>query len=128
MIDIDPEMVGLLLGGGVFGTLLNRLFDWRVNKKAAKKLEADTEKTARETKKIDIDAAQVIAATAVELVAPLKAELADLRGRVGLLEDENAKTMSKLQMAINHIRELLIFIRNHIPDKTPPTAPADLGI
>jgi len=82
---------------------------------------------ASETK-IDAEAAKIIAETAMTLVAPLQAQVSDLLVRVGHLEVENTVTKSKLQLAIDHIRELLIFIKNHVPDKTPPTAPDDLGL
>ena len=82
---------------------------------------------ASETK-IDAEAAKILADTAMTLVAPLQAQVTDLILRVSTLEAENAVTRDKLQIAIDHIRELLIFIKNHVPHMTPPTAPNGLGL
>lgn len=78
--------------------------------------------------KIDADAAHVIANTAVLLVAPLQQQLTDLTGRVKLLETENVDLKTKFQAALEFIRELRIFIHNHVPDKTPPSAPSSLEL
>lgn len=79
-------------------------------------------------KKDSAEATQIIANTAVFLIEPLRKEIAELTTRVGTLETENTQTKSKLQKAIDHIRELRSWISAQIPDKTPPQAPAELGL
>ncbi|EFV12935.2 hypothetical protein [Segniliparus rugosus] len=78
--------------------------------------------------KIDAEAAQVIAVTAVTLVDPLRSQVADLGKRVEVLEQENAATKSTLHQALDYIRSLLSWVHKHLPDKTPPQPPATLGI
>lgn len=107
---------GVLLG--VVGT---KVFDWRVTKKVAHKV-------GSEAKKFDADAAQVIATTAVTLITPLQEQITKLVVRVETLEIENTQTKTRLQLAIDHIRALRTWIRDHIPDRTPPDAPSELGI
>lgn len=89
---------------------------------------ATVKRTEAEDTKIDAEAAQIIANTAVMLVAPLQGQITELTGRVGTLEMENTATKTRLQSAIDHIRQLRLFINKHIPDKTPPQPPSGLGL
>lgn len=115
------EWVGIIAGSGVVGSVVTKAFDRQVTKATARKTEA-------EETKIDADAASVLAQTAVTLVAPLQTQIDGLTIRVRTLEAENTATKSKLQLAIDHIRELRHWIGTHIPDKSPPQPPADLGV
>lgn len=108
------EWAGVVLGSGAVGSIVTNVFNRR-------KVKADAGK-------IDAEAAQTIATTAVTLVAPLQAQVTDLLDRVETLEAENTTTKSKLQLAIDHIRELRYWIRTHLPDKTPPASPSGLGV
>jgi len=137
VIGLDPEWVGVIGGAVIVGVpvILKKLFDWRVDRVTTKKVVKETDKIDRETKKIDADAAQVIATTAVTLVAPLQTQINHMTDRIDSLERDNTaiKTdngliKAKFQLAIDHIRELRLFIDNHIPDRTPPTAPLDLNL
>ncbi|OBJ41339.1 hypothetical protein A5630_23030 [Mycolicibacterium mucogenicum] len=77
--------------------------------------------------KLDAEAAQIIAETAASLLVPVKAELAELRGRFDALEADNRVKTTRLDAAVRYIRELLAWITIHVPDKRPPSAPDDLG-
>ncbi|QXN72998.1 minor tail protein [Mycobacterium phage Phillis] len=114
------EWAGVALGpaGVLAGVLGKGWFDRRT---------VATKNPSEETK-LDAEAAQIIANTAVALVAPLKTEINELSTRVTTLETENQATTSKLQLAVNHIRTLYSWIYSHIPDKTPPQPPSELGI
>ena len=78
--------------------------------------------------KIDAEAAQIIANTAVALVQPLQEQISKLDGRVKTLERENLATKSTLRLAIDYIRALRSWIFQHVPDKTPPVPPDALCI
>lgn len=119
----DLLLAAVAVVGPVLGVTVAKFFEWRVDKKTEKQVAKRAESDAG---KVDADAAQVIATTAVTLIAPLQAEIADLRLRMDVLEEENKATKTRLQLAIDYIRELLVFIRNHNPDKTPPTPPRGL--
>lgn len=119
------ELVAYVLGGGAVGHLTTRVFEWATNRKADKKV---IQRTEAEAGKYDAEAVRALTAAAVTLVAPLQAEVAELRLRVDALEDENTKTKTLLQLAIEYIRALRSWISTHIPDKSPPQPPADLGL
>lgn len=89
---------------------------------------ASTNKIVAEDTKIDSEAAQIIANTAVSLVAPLKTQIEELTSRVEALETENTETKTRLQLAISYIRSLRSWIQVHIPDRTPPAPPTGLDI
>lgn len=109
-------------GAGAFaGVVVKKVFDRRKDKAAADKVEA-------EGTKLDADAAQVIANTAVALVAPLQSQITLLTSRVETLESENATTRTQLHIALEYIRELHAWIRIHIPGKKPPRPPKGLEI
>ena len=105
------EWTGVAAGSGVLGSLITKGFDWRLRK---------TE-VAAESPKIDAEAAQIIASTAVTLVAPLQSQIEALTGRVGHLEAQYAT-------AVGYIRSLRSWIFTHIPDETPPPPPLTLEI
>lgn len=111
--------------GVIVGVVGIKGIDWLSSRKAAKTLKKRAESEAG---KIDADAAQVMVQTAITLVAPLKQEISDLVVRVDSLESENALTNSRLALAIDHIRALRAWISTHMPDKTPPQPPIDLGL
>ncbi len=102
---------------GIVGT---KLFERRKDKAAA--VLSDAQGT-----KLDAEAAQIIAETAASLLVPVKAELAELRGRFDALEADNRVKTTRLDAAVRYIRELLAWITIHVPDKRPPSAPDDLG-
>ena len=108
------EWAGVIAGSGAVGSVITKLFDW-------KRAEAEEEK-------LDADAAQAITQAAIGLIAPLQAQVTDLLERVTILETENHMTKTKLQKAIDHIRELRRWVHTHLPDRTPPAAPVDLMI
>lgn len=105
--------------GALAGIAATKLFDRHLDRQKRKNAE-------KEGVKIDADAAQVIANTAVALVAPLKAEIAELRVRVEIVEAENALKTTKIEAAARYIRELLDWIRIHIPDRQPPAPPKEV--
>lgn len=119
----DLILAAIAVGGPVLGVSVSKFFDWRVDKKTEKQV---AKRAASETTNLDASSAKIIAETAVTLVAPLQDQITKLTTRVDLLETENAATKNKLQLAIDYIRELLVFIRNHNPEMTPPTAPRGL--
>lgn len=88
----------------------------------------DRRKSVSEGTKIDAEAAQIIANTALSLIAPVEKKVKDLTTRVDELEEENRKTKSKFQVAIDHIRSLYLWIDRHLPDKTPPSLPTALEV
>lgn len=81
-----------------------------------------------EETKFDAEAAATITKTALLLVEPLEAKVSDLVGRVAVLEKENAQTAARLKSAIDHIRALRAWIRQHVPYPDPPTPPPGLGL
>lgn len=97
---------------------------WLDRHKAA----SEISKMGYESDKMDAEAAQIISQTAVALVAPLQAQITQLAARVDHLEKENVMTLSKLQIAINHIRDLRSWISEHMPTKQPPSIPPSLDI
>lgn len=114
------------VASGPVGILVGAIGKGWFDKRAAKTT-AETKNPSEETK-LDAEAAQIIANTAVALVAPLKTEITDLTKRVETLETENQEKTTKLQLAVDHIRALYNWIYSHIPDKTPPQPPPTLGI
>lgn len=92
------------------------------------KTRVDTVKAGYEIDKLDAEAAAVIASTAVTLVKPLQQQITELVIRVDTLERENIMTVSKLQVAINHIRDLRAWIGRTVPSKDPPPTPSLLEI
>ncbi|WP_078323587.1 hypothetical protein [Mycobacteroides salmoniphilum] len=95
----------------------------------------DKRKSPAEKTKIDVEAgfigveaAQIIAATAVSLIAPVEGEMNKLVKRVEVLERENLEAKSKFQVAIDHIRSLYLWIDRHLPNKTPPSLPTALEV
>lgn len=119
------EWAGVIAASGVLGVLIKAVFDWWTSRVASKKMARRTESEAG---KFDAEAVQAITAAAVMLVAPLQAEINELRGRVDTLEDENTKTKTLLQISIEYIRALRGWIDQHIPDLSPPDPPTDLGV
>ncbi|AVJ51384.1 minor tail protein [Mycobacterium phage Scowl] len=79
-----------------------------------------------EIEKTEAEASQIFVETAVALIAPLKAEIADLTVRVNQLEEENYTTKTRLQLSIDYIRVLQSWISKHIPGRKPPAPPAEL--
>lgn len=67
---------------------------------------ADKKRLTTETGKISADAAAVISSSAVALLQPLKAEIADLRERLGACTAELRETNKLLAAANGRIREL----------------------
>lgn len=114
-------MVGIVAGSGAIGSVATKVLDRSVTRATANRTEA-------EETKLDADAAQVIAQTAVSLVAPLQTQVDSLRERVMVLEAENNSTKSRLQVAIDHIYELHAWINTHLPQRRPPQPPQALGI
>jgi len=112
------EWIGVAAGSGGLGALLTKVADAWAKKR----------QTEAEAGRIDAEAAQLIAHTAVTLVAPLQAQVEALSARVDHLETQNAETTTKLQIAIDYIRGLRSWIFTHIPDKTPPPTPLALEI
>lgn len=108
------EVIGIIAGSGTAGVLVTKLFDRR--------------KTSAESNMIDAEAAQVIASTAVTLVAPLQSEIDKLTVRVGTLETENTTTKTLLGVAIDHIHDLHRWIDEHLPGKQRPQPPPTLGL
>jgi len=108
------EWVGVVVGSTTAGSLVTAFFNRR-------KLKA-------EGNRLDAEAAHVIAQTAVTLVAPLQAQVTELLGRVEALEDENEATRTTLGKAFSYIRELLRWVREHLPDLTPPMPPPGLKL
>lgn len=119
LLDVLAALGGPI--GVVLGVVGKSWFDRSVTVATVKRTEA-------EDTKIDAEAAQIIANTAVLLVAPLQTQITELTTRVGSLESENTATKSKLQLAIDHIRALRAWIGTHIPDKMPPQPPPGLGL
>lgn len=107
--------------GVVLGVAGTKLFDRR-------KDQATVGKTTSEQNKLDAEAIKTIVDAAVALVAPTKKEMQELRGRVDALEAENASTKYKLSSAFDYIRRLHSWIREHMPDKTPPSPPIELDL
>jgi hypothetical protein len=119
------ELVSLIGGSTVVGSVATKAFDWFADRKANKKI---LKRAESEAGKFDAEALQAITTAAVTLVAPLQQEVTELRGRVETLETENGLTNSRLALAIEHIRALRTWIGQHIQDKSPPAPPADLGL
>ncbi|OHT67761.1 hypothetical protein [Mycobacteroides chelonae] len=107
--------------GTVLGLTINKIFN-------RKKDGADLEKAASEGTKLDAEAAQIIANTAVALVAPLHSEIQKLNERVDSLEQENASTRSVFHVSIAYIRDLFSWIKVHLPDRNPPKPPLALEL
>ena len=108
------EWAGVILGSGAVGSVVTRI----VNRS---QIQAEEEK-------LDAEAAHALTQAAVALVAPLQLQITDLLGRVEILENENRETKTLLQKAVDHIRELRRWVHTHMPDRTPPPAPAGLLI
>lgn len=119
------EVIAVVTGSGVGGVLLTKASDWVISRATSKKV---AQRLEAEAGKFDAEAVQAITSAAVALVAPLQAEVTKLTERVVALEDENKKTKTLLQLAIEYIRALRLWIDTQIPDKSPPQPPADLGL
>lgn len=122
---IVPVLTAL---GAVLGVVAKGWFDRKVTSATAVQVEADAGKVQSEGGKFDAEAASVIAATTVTLLVPLQREVAELRGRIDALEDENVRAKGKVRRAVSYIKELLAYIADHCPDGCPPPAPADLEL
>lgn len=114
--------MGLLLGatGKAF-------FDRKVTQATAVQVCAESDKTHAESGKFDADAAQIIAQTAVSLVAPLQSEITKLTGRVEKLETENLASQGENRRLKHYIKDLLRWIAEHVPHAAPPPAPSDMA-
>ncbi len=119
------ELIGVVTGSGVGGVALAKVFDWFTDRATSKKM---AKRTEAESGKFDAEAVQAITAAAISLVAPLQAEISELRGRVETLESENQSHQTLLQSAIEYIRILLTWINDRITDQSPPQPPTTLGI
>lgn len=108
------ELAGVVAGGGVAGSVITKFLG--------------RDKERAEVTNMSADTAGVFVDAAVKLIVPLQAEITALTTRVGTLESENTATKTKLQSAIEHIRALRFWISMHIPDKTPPEPPNNLGL
>ena len=119
------ELIGVVTGSGVGGVLLTKVFDWFITRASDKKVAVRVE---AEAGKFDADAVQAITSAAVALVAPLQEEITKLNLRVDALEAENEEAKTKFGQAIDYIREVLSWIRIHMPNHSPPQPPSQLGI
>ena len=108
------ETVGIVIGSGAAGAAVTEMFNRRKNKS--------------ETVKFNAEATQILTSTAVDLIAPLKAEIGILTGRVATLEEKERATKSLLDKAIDHIRELHRWIDRHVPGRDRPQPPPELDV
>lgn len=104
-------------------TFLLAIIAWLIGRRKGK---ADIGKTESESGKIDVEAAQIIAQTATDLLVPLSERVGKLEARIEVLEEENEHKTKLLDSAIHFIRELLLWIENHAPGRPPPTIPPEL--
>jgi len=114
--------------GGVLGIWIKSAYDRRLNKANAEESQSIVDLNEAQEEKLGADAAAVIANTALQLVAPLQAQVTGLAERVATLETENALTNRRLSLAMEYIQELLGWIKIHVPDRTPPGAPHELKV
>jgi hypothetical protein len=119
------EWAGIIAASGVVGSFFTYGFNWWTSKLASKKVARRTE---AEAGKFDADAVQAITTAAVALVVPLQTQITELLRRVDALEEENTKTKTLLQIAIEYIRALRAWVGTHTPDLSPPDPPALLGL
>ncbi|WP_158170986.1 hypothetical protein [Rhodococcus sp. JT-3] len=104
-------------------TFLLAIIAWLIGRRKGK---ADIGKIDSESGKIGVEAAQIIAQTATDLLVPLSERVGKLEARIDVLEAENEHKTKLLDSAIRFIRELLLWIENHAPGRPPPTIPPDL--
>ncbi|BBY34912.1 hypothetical protein BST33_00075 [Mycolicibacter minnesotensis] len=112
------EWAGVAAGSGVLGSLITKVFDWKLKTKEA----------SAAIPRLDAEAAQIVANTAVSLMAPLQHQVAELQSRVEALETEYEASQSRLGLALKHIRSLYSWIYTHAPDHTPPAPPKELEL
>lgn len=112
--------------GLIVGVLAKGWFDRKVNRATAVQVEADAYRTHSESGKFDAEAAQVIAATTITLLAPLQAEVTELRKEVDSLKNDALSTQGENRRLKHYIKDLLRWITEHVPDGCPPPAPSDL--
>ncbi|MBM4517682.1 hypothetical protein GS432_21555 [Rhodococcus hoagii] len=98
------------IAGGALNAIINALVGRR--------------RSQAETGKIDADAAQVIANTAVQLVGPINERMGQLEQRIRALEDENRHERLRGAAKLEYIRVLMRWIAEHLPGRTPPEPPA----
>lgn len=61
------------------------------------------------------------------IVQPLRDEVKRLQDRVQALEDGREKDRVRFAVAVQYIRDLLAFIRLHVPSFDPPAIPEELS-
>ncbi|MDV6275316.1 hypothetical protein R3Q06_17610 [Rhodococcus erythropolis] len=105
------------------GAVLLAIIAWLIGRRKGK---ADIGKIDSESGKIGVEAAQIIAQTATDLLVPLSERVGKLEARIEVLESENEHKTKLLDSAIRFIQELLRWIGIHVPEGTPPTIPPDL--
>ncbi|ALA06473.1 hypothetical protein WC1_26 [Rhodococcus phage WC1] len=101
------EIVGMIAGSGVVGGIVTKVADRKLTKSNANK--------------IDVDAAKVIAETAVTLVGPLKAEIETLAGRVDTLETNQ-------DVLVVHIKDMHQWGDQVAPGVPRPAIPSIINI
>ena len=101
------ELVGLLTGGGVVGSVVTKLLGRRRD---------------------EAEAAAAITAAAVSLVAPLERRVLALELANERTNNTLRVTGSRLQLALDHIRALYTWISSHSFEPTPPQPPEELGL
>jgi len=97
---MTTEAIALLLAGiTTLGGLVSTLI-------MVYRARADKRRLTTETSKIDAEAAAVISSSAVALLLPLKAEVAELRTQLAACTAELGKTKTLLEAANARIRVL----------------------
>lgn len=90
----------LLFGGAGGGWLISYRKDRRVEKRE------------------EIDITALVREVAADTIKDLKADVADLRGRVGTLERELDRAYVVIRAAVSFAHTLLAYIALHLPDRT----------
>ncbi|AEV52099.1 hypothetical protein [Rhodococcus phage RGL3] len=101
------EIAGIVAGSGVVGGIVTKV--------------ADRKLTRSNVRKIDVDAAKVIAETAVALVGPVKAEIEELSGRVETLETNQ-------DILVTHIKDMHEWGDEVAPGVPRPAIPSIINI
>lgn len=104
---VTLEWAGVIAGSGAAGSVLTKILGRRRD---------------------NAEAAGAIAQAAVVLVAPLERRVSALEADNALIKADNARTTSKLHLALNHIRTLYTWISSHSFERTPPQPPEELGL